>query len=120
MSHLWKLGGSDGRTPEPTDDILEWGRAFQDTGLWTVQKTRLRSDDHGEVTVSTVFLGVDHNFGGQGPPLLFESMIFGEAFEGADEYQTRSATWDEALEQHAQAIRYVRRLELGLRVVNGE
>src|SRR5258706_13563526 len=32
--------------------------------------------DFGDVRVSTVFLGFDRSFG-QGPPLLFETMIFG-------------------------------------------
>ena len=29
------------------------------------------------IEVSTVFLGMDHNFGATGPPLLFETMVFG-------------------------------------------
>lgn len=29
----------------------------------------------GDVTVSTVWIGIDHNFGGEGPPLIFESMV---------------------------------------------
>jgi hypothetical protein len=29
--------------------------------------------------VSTVWLGLDHNFGGGGPPLIFETMIFAPA-----------------------------------------
>ena len=29
------------------------------------------------VYVSTIFLGIDHNFSGEGLPLLYETMIFG-------------------------------------------
>jgi hypothetical protein len=29
------------------------------------------------LVISTVFLGLDHNFGGQGAPVLFETMVFG-------------------------------------------
>ena len=53
--------------------------------------------------VSTVFLGIDHNFG-DGPPLLFETMIFGGKY---DNWQDRYATREEALAGHEAAIRMV-------------
>jgi hypothetical protein len=52
--------------------------------------------------VSTVFIGLDHNFGGGAAPMLFETMIFDG---GEDDYQTRCATWDEAEQMHAEAVR---------------
>jgi hypothetical protein len=48
--------------------------------------------------VSTVFLGLNHNFARGGRPLLFESMVFDD-FDN-DERQERYATWDEAVEGH--------------------
>lgn len=56
----------------------------------------------GGVTVSTVFLGLDHNWGYQGAPVLFETMIFGG---GHDQYQKRYCTWDEAELGHKRAVR---------------
>jgi hypothetical protein len=53
------------------------------------------------VYVSTVFLGLDHRWGKQGPPILFETMIFGGV---EDQYQERYATWDEAEAGHAKAV----------------
>lgn len=50
--------------------------------------------------VSTVFLGIDHNFG-DGAPLLFETMIFGGKH---NEYQRRYATWTEAEAGHKHAV----------------
>lgn len=50
--------------------------------------------------VSTVFLGLDHNWG-SGPPLIFETMIFGGKF---NEYQARYSTWAEAEEGHARVV----------------
>lgn len=50
----------------------------------------------GDVCVSTVFLGLDHSFNG-GPPILFETMIFGRPHS---DYQTRCSTWEEAEEMH--------------------
>jgi hypothetical protein len=58
----------------------------------------------GDVRVSTVFLGMDHSFG-EGPPLIFETMIFGGEH---DEFQDRCSTYAEAEEMHARACRMVR------------
>jgi hypothetical protein len=49
---------------------------------------------------STVFIGLDHNWG-EGPPLVFETMIFGGEF---DQYQYRYSTWAEAEAGHAVAV----------------
>jgi hypothetical protein len=61
------------------------------------------------VHVSTVFLGIDHNFGfDASPPVLFETMIFGGPMDGfMDRYHTR----EEALQGHAEALTLVK-LEL--------
>lgn len=50
--------------------------------------------------VSTVFLGTDHAWGG-GPPLLFETMIFGGKW---DNWQWRWHTRDEAEQAHARIV----------------
>jgi hypothetical protein len=77
--------------------LMEWARWFE------TAERHLGNDflDEG-VHVSTVFLGIDHNFGLNGPPLLFETMIFGGPH---DQYQDRYATRDEALAGHAKAMR---------------
>jgi len=59
----------------------------------TVCKTKI-----GKVEVSTVFLGLDHRIF-DGPPLLFETMIFPEC-----DYMERYSTWDEAAEGHWKAV----------------
>ncbi len=56
--------------------------------------------------VSTVWLGLDHRFG-NGPPLIFESMVFGGPY---DQYQERYSTEEEALAGH---IRIVEALQKG-------
>lgn len=41
--------------------------------------------------ISTVWLGLDHNFSGKGPPLIFETMVFkGQSYE--DLFCARYAT----------------------------
>jgi hypothetical protein len=91
----------DGHTPVPTDSVLEWGMAFEKSDR-IVAKTRV-----GECEVSTVFLGINHRWD-DGPPLLFETMIFGGPH---DQYQTRSSTWEEAEEQHRAACATVKQEE---------
>jgi len=50
--------------------------------------------------VSTVWLGLNHAFG-EGPPLIFETMIFGGPL---DEYQERYSTEEEARVGHEFAV----------------
>lgn len=54
-----------------------------------------------EVTVSTVFLGLCHRFYDEGPPILFETLVFGGPLDGD---QTRCCTWAEAEEQHKEML----------------
>ena len=81
----------DGKTPQPCDDLMEWGEWHSN-----IDNRRVARDERGDVNVSTVFLGMDHQFG-EGPPLLFETMVFGGKFD--DECE-RYSTWDEAEAGH--------------------
>lgn len=56
--------------------------------------------------VSTVWLGLNHQFG-DGPPLIFETMIFGPD-SWADEYCERYATEDAARAGHDRAVAILR------------
>jgi hypothetical protein len=76
-------------------DLYAWGRWFE-TAERHVAQVHL-----GDVTISTVFLGLDHSWGG-GPPLIFETMVFGGPHDG---YQERYSTRTEALMGHALAVR---------------
>lgn len=93
--HLYALVD---RVPVPLDedDILAWGAAFN-----SPDRRVAETEVSPEVRVSTVFLGLDHSFSSDGPPILFETMIFGGALDG---YQRRSATWGEAETEHAIAV----------------
>lgn len=77
--------------------LLEWAE-FMENGDRAVAKTQI-----GVVSISTVFLGIDHGWG-EGEPVLYETMIFGGDF---DSYQTRSCTWEEAEEAHKEAVSLV-------------
>lgn len=73
-------------------DTMTWARFFEDMSQRRVADTKF-----GDVRVSTVFLGLDHRFEDSGPPLIFETMIFGGPHA---DYQTRCSTWEEAEEMH--------------------
>jgi hypothetical protein len=83
----------EGKTPVLCDDLMAWARWLDKAEIHVAHEKR------GDVTVSTVFLGIDHAFGGS-VPMLFETMIFGGKH---DEYQERCSTWDEAEQMHKRA-----------------
>jgi hypothetical protein len=81
--------------------MKEWARSLEVTSNRIVDYTEIASETH----VSTVFLGIDHRFFGQGPPILFETMIFGGPLDGS---QWRYSSWDDAQAGHKAAVRKAR------------
>ena len=75
-------------------DLMTWARWFE-----SAERHVVKSGDKSSVWVSTVFIGLDHSFG-DGPPLLFETMIFGGPH---DQYKERCSTWEQAEEMHKTA-----------------
>lgn len=57
--------------PMEVDEIRVWGTWFE-THSRVVEQTVVGD----RLFVSTVFLGLDHNFGMAGPPVLWETMLF--------------------------------------------
>lgn len=84
--------------PVPCNDLPEWAQQFGSAERVIAQ------DQLGDVLVSTVFLGLDHSFGGA-VPILYETMIFGGPHDG---YQERYATRDDAEAGHKVALAKVR------------
>lgn len=66
----------------------------------------LAKDQVGDLLVSTVWLGLDHAFGGEGPPMIFETMVLNPDY--SDIYCERYGTEDEALAGHKRILRDVR------------
>jgi hypothetical protein len=75
----------------PCLDLMTWARWYEDAPERWVARTAL---PNGHV-VSTIFLGLDHNFFGEGPPVVFESMVFPTC-----DHLTRYCTWAEAEAGH--------------------
>lgn len=83
-----------GKIPIRMRNVIEWAEWFE-TADRIVKKTKV-----GNVEVSTAFLSFDHQYG-DGPPLLFETMIFGGE---RDEDMWRYTTWEEAEAGHGRVV----------------
>jgi hypothetical protein len=64
---------------------------------------RVEFTDLGDYRVSTVWLGLNHNFG-DGEPLIFETMVFHKDKGWEDQDMDRYPTEAEALEGHRQMV----------------
>ena len=87
----------EGKNPVRCPDVHAWG-------LWYQTADRhVGFDSVGLYDVSTVFLGLDHQFG-DGPPMLFETMVFltdpPDGERGKDFASDRYSTWEEAEKGH--------------------
>ena len=73
--------------------------------LWMTNADRtVAQDSIGGVRISTVFLGINHQFG-SGPPLLFETVVFGGSYDGECR---RYSTWKEAEEGHKKMVEKIK------------
>ena len=88
------------RQGKPVIDVLAWARLHQDRAYKTVAFSELPNGR----TVSTVWLGINHNFADDGPPIIFETMVF-SAFGMSDDLDMdRYATEDEARAGHERMV----------------
>lgn len=108
----------DGHNVVECSDLMKWAEWFEtahrhvaktDIGVpawkhWLGKHWGIKRFE--PVRISTIFLGLDHRFG-SGPPLLFETMIFGGKF---DQEQWRYSTWDEAERCHRNAVEKIGKL----------
>lgn len=98
-----------GREPVPCHDPDAWGSFMENLGARRVGWDE-REVGGNTYVISTVFLGLDHQFGDEGPPLIFETMIFLKG-NYRDLYCDRYSTYDQAEAGHAETVH---RVELGL------
>lgn len=82
-----------------TGSIAEWGEMFNNCDRQIAE-----TSCHG-TRISTVFLSLDHNYTFEGPPLIFETMIFGPVFDSSC---WRYSTEEDALEGHEFAVLLVK------------
>jgi len=102
--HLYILQ-ADRRTPEPVANAVEWAERFDDDSMRSVAFDIIDPRPDHRIEVSTVFIGIDYNVHRQGPPLLWETMVFGGAM---DLKATRYASYEAAIEGHRATCAQVR------------
>ena len=99
----WYIENDDGT--HTTATVEEYAAVYSGSGEHkrVVAKTRY---EEGTVTVeiSTVFLGLDHSFGMEGPPVLYETMVFGGKLS---DHQERYHTREEAFRGHQRWVKRV-------------
>jgi hypothetical protein len=81
--------------------LQQWRELFEaiDRTVGTTEM-KYRGED---VVISTVWLGLNHNFmNPEGPPLIFETMVWGGPMDGSVRHYS---TWVEALAGHRRTVR---------------
>ena len=95
--------------PEECPNLFTWGRWME-----TAERHVCHDMDEGvggeKVRVSTVFLGLNHNFSRKGPPVLWETMVFGGPLDGT---MRRYTSRDAAIMGHQELCRQVSRAQQG-------
>jgi hypothetical protein len=97
MRNLFYILDKDGN-PVSEPDTMKWGEFFENINCRGVGRTEVAN-----VMVSTVFLGIDHQFG-DGPPILWETMVFGGTLDGE---QRRYSSKEDAKRGHAEMVKKV-------------
>lgn len=88
---------------------LEWAKWFSETD-------RHVAETHTNLHyISTIFLGLDHGFLADQPPVLYETMVFdrdgGAVSDGELDIMRRYCTWDEAFRGHEEVSALVTVME---------
>ena len=79
----------DGKKAVLCRDLMTWAKWFEKTNR------HVADNIENDVRVSTIFLGLDHGYGGD--VLLFETMVFGGEHDG---HMVRYRTYDQAEAGH--------------------
>lgn len=82
--------------------------------MWAMHEHKLMEGNlvHTEIglegahnlVVSTAYLGLDHGFGGEGPPIIWETMIF---YGDWQDHQWRYATRNAAMANHRHVVEII-------------
>jgi hypothetical protein len=84
-------------------DLMTWAKWMEVDGARHVKREQI-----GPSWVSTVFLGIDHNFG-DGPPILWETMVFGGKLD--QEMDRCAGDQDQAEAMHENMVQRVCKAE---------
>jgi hypothetical protein len=93
----------DHGNPKPCDNLIRWGEWFG------THKRIVKQEKVGGSEVSTVFLGLDHNFSDEGPPVVWETMVFGGELD--QEMDRCSGNKEQAEAMHVRMVERVQAVE---------
>lgn len=107
MSNLYTLNDKGEPVPEP--DASSWSTWYH----YNREMCRVDKTEIGKAKISTVFLGVDHNWvthhNPVSAPILWETMVFGGKL---DQEQDRcSGSREQAQAMHARMVKRVKDVE---------
>lgn len=94
---------NDDGVPVPEPDLMVWARWLQNSD----DKRIVKQETINAKRVSTVFLGLDHSFHFTGPPVLWETMVFGENRKDLA-CDRCSGTREQAEAMHAKMVKKVK------------
>lgn len=80
-------------------ELLDWAAKFENPAYMLVVETTLASGTR----ITTIWIGLDHRFSGDGPPLIFETTVRGGVCSGEGE---RYATEAEAEVGHKRWVEH--------------
>lgn len=92
------------------------------SGINTIMKDHnnvVKQEEVGSKWVSTVFLHIDHGYGKEGQPTLFETMVFTSKTNLTDEQCKRYYTYKDALEGHKKVVSELKE-QLGIKEIKKE
>lgn len=89
------------------EDAREWGNWMRDANR-VVARDEFTTEDNTAFIVSTLFLGLNHNYGDMNDeaPILFETMIFGG--NPLRDYPERYTYWYEAEAGHQRIVKNIK------------
>ncbi len=123
-----------GHEVEPCYSLYKWAEWYEKADLHVARTKVLFAGE--DIEVSTIFLGIDHRWHGDGPPIVFETMtflppeqarVFGRLrsirheleLEGFDT-SARYSTWDEAEAGHTRIVGNVERAAKAIEVLSAD
>jgi hypothetical protein len=95
----------DNGNPVLEPDLIKWAMWFE-----TATNRRVANEMIGEVQVSTIFLGLDYNMFPKGPPIVWETMVFGGELD--HEIERCSGSREQAEAMHQDMVERVKAVEL--------
>ena len=81
-------------------DLMEWSRLLETPGYKVIKQTTLPNGKW----ISTVWLGLDHNFD-EGEPLIFETMVFKNKSNYDELDMERYSTLKQAVVGHEKMVK---------------